>query len=188
MKEELDKIKGNKKKLLLHTCCGPCSTATLEKLLPYFDITIYFSNSNIDTKEEFDKRLQTQRAYIKKKNLNIDVICDEYNHDEFLKEVKGLEDEIEGGKRCKKCIEYRLKKAIIYAKNNHFEYVTTSLTISPHKNATLINELGEKLCKDKGIIFLYSDFKKDNGFLKSIELSKEYNLYRQNYCGCEFSK
>lgn len=197
-KIELNKIDiNNKPNLFLHACCAPCSSEVLNKLKSYFNIYIIFYNSNIDTYEEFNHRLKEFEKL--KKNMdfsNIKIIYGEYNHKEFIDFVKGYENEKEGGKRCEKCFILRLTNTLNIANkyiiNNNLEndvnYITTTLTISPHKDAILINSLLKDLLINSKIKYLPSDFKKEDGYLKSIKLSKEYNLYRQNYCGCEFSK
>ena len=177
-----------KKKLLLHSCCGPCSTSVIERLKQDYDLTIFYYNPNIYPKEEYLKRLDTQREYLEKSNQNIEVVDGTYDDsDLFLKEFAGLEDCPEGGNRCEKCMFLRIKKTAEFAKNNGFDIFTTTLSVSPHKNAKLINELGNKFSKVYNVEFLESDFKKKDGFLISTKLSKEYSLYRQNYCGCKYS-
>ncbi len=172
-------------KLLLHSCCAPCSTAVLERLLPYFDISVYFYNPNIYPEEEYIKRKNEEIKLLKE--LDIKYIDTNYENELFKKEIAGLEQEKEGGKRCKECIKMRLQKSAIYAKENDFDFFTTTLSISPHKNSKLINEIGYELEKKYNISYLYSDFKKKDGFKRSIDLSNKYNLYRQNYCGCQYS-
>ena len=180
----------NKKKLLLHACCAPCSSYVIEYLSKYFDITILYYNPNIDTKDEFTKRLTELERFVKQfKTENfVNVISLGYNSNDYLKEINGLEKEKEGGLRCLKCFNLRLEKACIYAKENNFDYFTTTLTISPHKNSKILNEIGHELEIKYGMNYLYSDFKKKEGYKRSIVLSCEYNLYRQDYCGCKFSK
>ena len=189
---EMEKIINNKKgnKLLIHACCAPCSSYVLEYLINYFDITILYYNPNIYPKEEFDKRFSELNKFIKEfpHSNKIDLIKGHYDYNEFLNIAKGLEDVPEGGKRCFKCYELRMRESAVYAKNNNFDYFTTTLSISPYKNSNKLNEIGEKLEKELDIKYLYADFKKKNGYKRSIELSKEYNLYRQNYCGCIYSK
>ncbi len=178
------------KKLLLQSCCGPCSSYVLEYLSNYFEITVYYYNPNIDTEEEYQKRLKEQERLIKLmvfKN-KVEFKKGKYDRDKFKKIVKGLENEKEGGVRCFGCYALRMEAAAIIAKEENFDYFTTTLSVSPYKNADKINEIGEKLEKKYGVNFLYSDFKKREGYKRSIELSKLYNLYRQNFCGCVYSR
>ena len=194
--KEIDK--NNKPNLFLHVCCGPCSTAVLKRLSDYFNIYVIFYNSNIDTNDEFILRLRQLEKIIEINKYNIKIIYNEYDHNEFLINAKGYEDEVEGGKRCEVCFNLRLGKSYDIAKkyilDNQLDdknnYLCTTLSISPHKNAKLIEEIGEKICNNDSnfIKYLPSDFKKEDGYLNSIVLSKSYGLYRQNYCGCEFSK
>ena len=179
-----------KKTLLLHACCAPCSSYVIEYLSNYFDITILFYNPNINNDTEYNKRLQELERFVKefKTNNPVKVISLGYNHDEYLQTVLGLEEEKEGGSRCLKCYRLRLEKTFEYAKQYNFDYVTTTLTISPLKNSQVINKIGAELENIYHINYLYSDFKKKEGYKRSIVLSHEYNLYRQDYCGCEFSK
>lgn len=179
-----------KKTLLLHACCAPCSSYVIEYLSNYFDITILFYNPNINNDSEYNKRLQELERFVKefKTNNPVKVISLGYNHDEYLQTVLGLEEEKEGGSRCLKCYRLRLEKTFEYAKQYNFDYVTTTLTISPLKNSQVINKIGSELENIYHINYLYSDFKKKEGYKRSIVLSHEYNLYRQDYCGCEFSK
>ena len=179
-----------KKRLLLHACCAPCSSYVIEYLSNYFDITILYYNPNIDTDEEFNKRLSELKRFVKEfKTINpVKVVSLGYNQDDYLNIVKGLEEEKEGGARCLKCYKLRLEKSCIYAKENNFDYFTTTLTISPLKNSKVLNEIGHELEIEYNIPYLYSDFKKKEGYKRSIVLSHEYNLYRQDYCGCKYSK
>ena len=179
-----------KKTLLLHACCAPCSSYVIEYLSNYFDITILFYNPNINNETEYNKRLQELEIFVKefKTNNPVKVISLGYNHDEYLQTVLGLEEEKEGGSRCLKCYRLRIEKTFEYAKQYNFDYVTTTLTISPLKNSQVINKIGSELENIYHINYLYSDFKKKEGYKRSIVLSHEYNLYRQDYCGCEFSK
>ncbi|MBR3161180.1 MAG: epoxyqueuosine reductase QueH [Bacilli bacterium] len=176
-------------KLLLHSCCAPCSSYVIEYLTNFFDITIFYYNPNIAPYEEYLKRKDEQIALIKKmekrNNLNI-VYCD-YDNDIYEKKIKGLENEPEKGNRCKVCFRLRLEKTAITAKRDGFDFFGTTLTVSPYKNAQLINEIGLELAKEYDVNYLVSDFKKNNGYKRSIELSKKYNLYRQDYCGCKYS-
>lgn len=194
--KELDKLierivkEGSRPKLLLHACCAPCSSYCLEYLSQYFDITILFYNPNISPEEEYNYRVNELKGLIARMPgvSEIKVIVEKYDYNEFLNRIKGLEGEPERGSRCTICYRLRLEKAAEYAKVNGFDYFTTSLSISPYKDADRLVAIGEELGKGLGIPYLVSDFKKKNGYKRSIELSEEYNLYRQNYCGCEFSK
>ncbi len=177
-------------KLLLHVCCAPCSSYVIEYLSDYFEITLFFYNPNMDSEEEFSKRLNELKRFIsvfKTKNP-VHIVSSDYNHDEFLEIAKGLEACPERGSRCLNCYKLRLEHSFDYAKENNFDYITTTLTLSPLKNSKIINEIGKELEDIYHFPYLYSDFKKRNGYKRSIELSNEYHLYRQNYCGCEFSK
>lgn len=188
MQKELEKLKslGVKQKLLLHSCCAPCSTTCIERLKEYFDLTVYYYNPNIDGEEEYNKRAEEQKRLCD--ILGVGYIIEKYSPDEFYHAVKGYEQESEGGSRCKICFHLRLDKTARFAKENGYKYFATTLTVSPLKNAKLINDVGEEVGKKANINYLQTDFKKRSGYLRSIELSKEYELYRQNYCGCKFSK
>ena len=190
MEEEIEKIKGKEKTLLLHACCAPCSSAVLERLGNIFKITILYYNPNITDKEEYDKRLEEIHKFIEKfeTKYKIDIIDGRYDKNEFFEMAQGLENEPEKGKRCYKCYNLRLEETARIAKEKNFDYFTTTLSLSPYKNSNWINEIGENLKDKYQVEYLYSDFKKKNGYKRSIELSKEYNLYRQNYCGCIYSK
>lgn len=181
MKQQLSSLT-SKPRLLLHVCCAPCSSGVLPVLKEYFDITLYYYNPNTYPQNEYLLRAE---QFAKLCDLPL-IVC-EYNHIEFLNTIKGFELENEGGTRCQKCIELRLNNSFSYAKLNNYDYVTTTLSISPHKDAEFINNCGEKLEKLYNVKYLYADFKKDNGYLNSIIESKKYDLYRQDYCGCEFS-
>ena len=172
--------------LLMHACCAPCSSACLERVKDFFDITVYYYNPNIDSEEEYRKRSDEQKKLCG--ILNVKFIAEEYNPEEFYSAVKGFENEPEGGERCEKCFYLRLKKTAEIAKAKGFEFFTTTLTLSPLKDAELLNMIGNEVAGETGIKFLPSDFKKRGGYQRSVELSKEYGLYRQNYCGCIFSK
>lgn len=176
--------------LLMHSCCAPCSSYCLLYLAKYFSITIFYYNPNISPEEEYYKRVREQQRLIKELPVKnkISFVESEYEPLKFFKMAKGLEDVPEGGKRCFKCYEMRQKKAAGYASLHGFDYFTTTLSVSPHKNAQVLNEIGLKLEKEYGVRYLVSDFKKKGGYQKSIQYSKEYCLYRQNYCGCIFSK
>ena len=188
-------IKNNKREqvmpsLLLHACCAPCSSACLEYLNGNFDMTVFYYNPNISPESEFQKRLGEEKRLVSEMPLSkeIRVIEGEYNYGDFLEAVKGLEDIPEGGERCFKCYRLRLEKTARLAKEQGFDYFCTTLSISPLKNSQRINEIGEAVAEQYGIKWLPSDFKKKEGYKRSIELSKQYGLYRQNFCGCVFSK
>ena len=186
---ELDKLT-EKKKILLHSCCGPCSSYVISFLTKYFDITVLYYNPNISPREEYEKRKKEQIKLIKKieKTNNVDIIDCDYDNDIYENSIKGYEKCPERGERCTICFNLRLEKTAQIAKENNYDYFCSTLTVSPYKNAKLINEIGDKLGKKYHIKWLYSDFKKNDGYKKSIELSKKYNLYRQDYCGCIYSK
>lgn len=193
---ELDKIiertvaANEQPKLLIHSCCAPCSSYVLEYLSKYFAITIYYYNPNIYPEEEYHRRVEEQQLLIQSMSLATKVIFveGEYKPELYYNTVKSFEEELEGGERCLQCYELRLKEAAKVAQEGKYDYFTTTLSISPHKNSVKLNEIGEKVGKKYGVPFLPSDFKKKNGYKRSIELSKEYGLYRQDYCGCVFSK
>lgn len=193
---ELDKIinkiegENTTKSLLLHSCCAPCSSYVLAYLNKYFNITVFYYNPNITNKEEYLKRKQEQIRLISELPAinKINILDADYKPEKFFEISKGLEDCREGGERCFKCYKLRLEATAKAAKENSFNYFCTTLTISPLKNAQKINEMGQMLGDEYQISFLPSDFKKKEGFKKSIELSSQYNLYRQNYCGCIYSK
>lgn len=176
--------------LLLHACCAPCSSAVLERLASHFKISIFYYNPNITEEKEYQKRLDELRKFISKLNFKyqINIIDSRYEPKEFFKIAKGLEKEKEKGKRCYKCYELRLEETAKVAKEKNFDFFATTLTLSPYKKTSWLNEIGENLSEKYQANYLYSDFKKKNGYKRSIELSKEYNLYRQDYCGCIYSK
>ncbi|MDD6664828.1 MAG: epoxyqueuosine reductase QueH [Eubacterium coprostanoligenes] len=192
--KELDKItdslNGDVPKLFLHSCCAPCSSYTLEYLSNYFDITVYYFNPNISPKAEFDKRYAEQKRLIEAlpSKHTIKLVCGEYDYNDFLKIAKGYENVPEGGERCFRCYRMRLESTAKLAKEQGFDYFCTTLSISPLKNSQKINEIGYEVAEKYGIKWLPSDFKKKEGYKRSIELSREYQLYRQNFCGCVFSK
>lgn len=192
LEKTIEKIKssGTKPRLLLHACCAPCSSYVLEYLAEYFDITIFFFNPNISPKSEYDFREAELIRLITEMPLpgNIKLVAGEYRPEDFYKMAEGLEALAEGGERCKRCYRMRLKETAEYAKKNGFDYFTTTLSISPYKNAEWLNSIGKELGDELGIEYLFSDFKKKNGYKRSCELSNIYGLYRQDYCGCEFSK
>lgn len=185
MQQEIEKFE-SKKKLLLHSCCAPCSSAVISRLRDYFDITILYYNPNIEPIEEYIRRKEEQIRFLEEFDSNIKILDIDYDNESFKKISKNLEHEKEGGARCHKCYYLRLEKTMEMAINNNFEYFGTTLTVSPYKNSDYINEIGLKLEEsvNHSIKFLVSDFKKREGYKQSIELSKQYNLYRQDYCGC----
>ena len=209
--KELDnRIEGYEKegkvpKLLLHACCAPCSSYCLEFLREYFEVTVFFYNPNITESKEYYKRVAEEKRLIDEYNRQVEsgeftdmnstakahrirIIEGNYDPKEFLEMAKGLEDCPEGGERCRKCFELRLRESARIAKGQGFDLMTTTLTISPLKNADVLNEVGQQAAEEFGIEFLPSDFKKKNGYKRSIELSHKFGLYRQDYCGCGFSK
>ena len=184
--QDIIKNLDHKPKLLLHSCCGPCSSSVIDTLKDLFDITIFYYNPNIEPKEEYEKRKKEQIRLIDELGYVKYLDCD-YDNEEFLKASTGLEEEKEGGLRCSKCFNLRMEKTAKVAKDNSYEFFGTTLTVSPHKNSKIINEIGYELSQKYDIKFLFSDFKKHDGYLKSIRLSEKYNLYRQDYCGCHYS-
>ena len=189
LEEIIDSLDGVKT-LLLHACCAPCSSYVLEYLSNYFKITILYYNPNIDDKDEYIKRAEELKRLVNTVNYKneVSVIVPVHDSSVFYKTVIGLENEPEGGSRCFKCYRLRLEEAAKYAKENNFDFFTTTLSISPYKNSKKLNEIGEDLEKEYNVRYLYADFKKKDGYKRSIELSKKYSLYRQNFCGCKFSK
>ncbi len=192
-------------RLLLHACCAPCSSYCLEYLRQYFDVTVFFYNPNITSEGEYKKRVEEEKRLIAEYNRQveegsfdkmnsderarkIDIIEGDYEPSDFYEAVKGFEDCKEGGERCRKCFELRLRESASIAREKNFDFMTTTLTISPLKNADVLNEVGEEAAARFGIAFLPSDFKKKNGYKRSIELSQIFGLYRQDFCGCSFSK
>lgn len=185
MMETIKNLK-EKKKLLLHSCCGPCSTACIERLKEYFYITVIYYNPNIEPYEEYMHRKEEQKRILD--ILKIDYLDSDYSNEIFRAKTKYLANEPEGGSRCSVCFGIRLKYTAEQAKKLNFDYFTTTLTVSPHKNSDIINKIGHAIEKNIGIPFLYADFKKREGYKRSIELARKYELYRQNYCGCQYSK
>lgn len=177
------------KKLLLHSCCAPCSSYVLEYLSEFFEITIFYYNPNIYPESEYVKRVAEQQQLIEKMQARYPIHFQEgvYNREDFFAVTSGLEAVPEGGERCFRCYELRLRQAAEQAVAGGYDYFTTTLSISPMKNAAKLNEIGEQIGEQYGIKHLPADFKKRNGYKRSIELSKEYGLYRQDYCGCEYS-
>ena len=176
-----------KPRLLLHACCGPCSTHTIALLDKYFDITVFYDNSNIDTLAEFNKRLKELKKVINQFE-DVKLVVGNYIPNTYYDAVSGVENLGEFSKRCYKCMELRMKNTYEYALNNNFEYYTTTLSISPYKNSDWINEIGYRIANSGKVKFLYSNFKKEEEYKNSIKLSVEMDLYRQHYCGCIFSK
>lgn len=173
--------------LLLHSCCAPCSSACLERLKETFDVTVLYYNPNIDEEAEYEKRKAEQIRFLKETGWAKILDCD-HDAQAFSELAKGLENEPERGARCYRCYALRLEKTAQEAQKNGFSWFATTLTLSPHKNADWLNEIGEKAGKRVGLNYLYSDFKKQGGYYRSIDLSKEYGLYRQDFCGCKYSK
>lgn len=193
MEKIMQGLQGQRKSLLLHSCCAPCSSAVLEQLQKVFEITVFYYNPNISEETEYRKRVAEQKRLIealeqKEPEFPIAVIEGAYEPQEFYRVAKGLEECPEGGERCFRCYALRLEKTAQLAKEKGYDYFTTTLTISPLKNAGKLNAIGEEMGKKYGTAFLPSDFKKKDGYKRSIELSREYDLYRQDFCGCAFSK
>lgn len=184
--EEIIASLDHRPKLLLHSCCAPCSSYCITYLKDFFDITILYYNPNIEPIEEYEKRKEEQKRLCK--ILHVDIMDCDYDNHLFHKKVEGLEKEKEGGIRCFECYRLRLEKTAEIAFKNHFEYFGTTLTVSPFKNSQKLNEIGIELSKKYSISYLESDFKKKEGYKKSIQLSREYQLYRQDFCGCIYSK
>lgn len=190
MENEIKTIKSTGKKpvLLLQCCCAPCSSTVLEILNDCFTVKVYYYNPNIYPEAEYRKRFQNMQRLIDRAGYtNIEIIDAPYAQQDFFNAVRGLENEKEGAKRCSVCFGLRLEKTAKKAKEIGAEYFTTTLSVSPHKNSRLLNEIGVKLQEEYGVKYLQSDFKKKDGYKRSTELSKQYELYRQNYCGCKYS-
>ncbi|OQC10327.1 MAG: hypothetical protein BWX74_00675 [Tenericutes bacterium ADurb.Bin087] len=192
--EEINKFKdkGLRPKLALHACCAPCSSHTLEFLTPFFEVTIVYQNSNIYPEAEFIKRRDEIERFVREFNINnkqdVKVIFLPYNHESFMAELRALAAEPEGGKRCHACYRKRIEAALKHGSENGFEYATTTLTISRQKNSQVINEIAKEIAPYYPTIkYFYSDFKKKAGLLRVREMKEEYNLYQQEYCGCEYS-
>lgn len=185
-----EKEKGGLPRLLLHSCCAPCSSYVLEYLSQYFSVMVFYYNPNIFPKEEYEKRVKEQEDFIKRFPTGhpVTFVDGPYEAERFYETVKGLEREPEGGSRCFRCYELRLSEAVEMAESCGFDYVTTTLSISPLKNAEKLNEIGERLTRERKVKWLPGDFKKRDGYKRSVELSGEYGLYRQNYCGCVYSR
>lgn len=181
---------GKTPSLLLHSCCAPCSSSVMERLTDYFDITVYYYNPNISPEQEYVKRKEEQKRLLAlfDSTHRLDFLDVDYDAGSFDDIARGLENEPEGGRRCLKCYELRLRKTAETAKKLGFDFFGTTLSVSPYKNAAALNTIGDDEAKRFGVSFLTADFKKKNGYLRSIQLSKKYGLYRQNFCGCRFSK
>lgn len=181
---------GKRPSLLLHACCAPCSSYVLEYLNRYFNMTLFFYNPNISERTEHDIRYDELRRLVKEMGLGerIDIVCSDYEPQRFLQIAKGLEDLAEGGERCRHCYELRLRKTAEAARTGGFDYFTTTLSISPHKRSDWLCDIGEALYAEFGVPYLFSDFKKKGGYLRSCQLSELYGLYRQDFCGCAYSK
>ena len=188
--DEIIKNLDKPKKLLLHSCCAPCSSYVIEYLSNYFYITILYYNPNIEPKEEYEKRKNEEIRFIKefKTKYPVDMLDCDYDNETYHEVIKGLENEPEGGARCSNCFVLRMEKTACKAKKLNYDFFGTTLTVSPYKNSQILNTIGKSLEGKYNIKYLYSDFKKREGYKRSIELSKEYNLYRQHYCGCLYSK
>ena len=188
MDRVLQSLGGSRPRLLLHACCGPCSSAVLEQLCQYFDITILYYNPNIWPAAEYRRREEELERFVAAAHpLGVTVVEDRYDPEEFYAAARGLEAEPERGARCTACYRLRMHRAAAYAAANGFDWFTTTLSISPHKDAERINQIGQELAAEYGVPHLPSDFKKKNGYLRSLQLSAEYGLYRQDYCGCVYS-
>ncbi len=187
LSQQPQKNQRQKPKLLLHCCCAPCATHVLNILSDKFDITAFFYNPNIFPFYEYEKRLVELQKLCEAHHPDVKIIAPEYNSEEFLAVSSGLEDEPEHGRRCNACISLRLEKTAKFSKQNGYDYFCSTLSISPHKDCLVINETGALLEQRLGVLWLFNDFKKQDGFRASTELSKKYGIYRQNYCGCEFS-
>lgn len=177
---------GGRPRLLLHVCCGPCATVALERLLPDYSVTALWHNPNIQPEQEYDLRLDSALGVAE--HFGVDMILARRDESAWLEAVRGLEDEPEGGKRCIECFRYRIARAVDEARSGGFEWVATTLTVGPSKRAEVINQIGREACEAAGLQFLEADFKKQGGFTRSVELSKELDLYRQKYCGCLFGR
>ena len=188
MEEEIQRLAGRRPALLLHSCCGPCSSAVLERLTEHFQVTVLYYNPNIEPEEEYRHRLSEQERLLKLLPGSVGLLPCDYGHAAFAAFAEGMADCPEGGERCLACFALRLTETARQAKAHGFEYFTTTLSVSPHKNADNVNRIGEAAGREAGVKYLMADFKKKNGYLRSLQLSKEYDLYRQDYCGCQYSK
>ena len=188
MEEEIERLAGRRPTLLLHSCCGPCSSAVLERLIAHFQVTLLYYNPNIEPEAEYLHRLAEQKRLLTLAPGGVQLLPCAYDHEAFEAFAPAMADEPEGGKRCLQCFALRLEYTAKEAKARGFEYFTTTLSVSPHKNAENINRVGQGIGEKYGVKYLMADFKKKNGYLRSLQLSREYDLYRQDYCGCLYSK
>ena len=188
MEAEIASLNGRKPTLLLHSCCGPCSSSVLERLRDHFRVTVFYYNPNIEPEEEYLHRKVEQQRLLGILGGETGWLECDYDHEAFEAFAPGMAEELEGGKRCLACFAMRLNETAAQAKEHGFEYFTTTLSVSPHKNAENVNRAGEAAGERYDVKYLYADFKKKNGYLRSLQLSAEYQLYRQNYCGCLYSK
>lgn len=188
MEAEIAALNGRRPTLLLHSCCGPCSSAVIERLAEHFRLTLYYYNPNIEPEAEYRRRLAEQERLLTLLPGGLSLLPCEYDHDAFSAFAQAMADEPEGGERCLSCFALRLGQTARAAKKNGFEYFTTTLSVSPHKNAEALNAIGEGIARQLGVRYLTADFKKKNGYLRSLQLSKAFDLYRQDYCGCLYSK
>ena len=188
MEEEISRLDGRRPSLLLHSCCGPCSSAVLERLTEHFRVTVLYYNPNIEPEAEYLHRLSEQQRLLSLLPDDIPLLPCDYDHEAFAAFAPALADAPEGGERCLACFALRLSYTAEQAKLHGFEYFTTTLSVSPHKNADNVNRIGAEAGERFGVRYLFADFKKKNGYLRSLQLSKEYGLYRQDYCGCQYSR
>lgn len=188
MEAEIERLDGRRPALLLHSCCGPCSSAVLERIREHFRVTVLYYNPNIEPEEEYLHRRAEQQRLLEETGWDAGWLPCEYDHEAFEAFAPAMAEEPEGGKRCLACFALRLSETARQAKEHGFEYFTTTLSVSPHKNAENVNRAGEEAARRFGVKYLYADFKKKNGYLRSLQLSEEYGLYRQDYCGCLYGK
>lgn len=188
MEAEIEALMGSRPTLLLHSCCGPCSSAVIERLCQHFQVTVYYYNPNIEPEAEYRHRLAEQERLLKLLPGDAQMLSCDYDHAAFAAFAEEMAQEPEGGKRCLRCFELRLRKTAQTAAEQGYAYFTTTLSVSPHKNAEILNQIGQAAGEKYGVKYLMADFKKKNGYLRSLQLSKEYGLYRQDYCGCLYSK
>lgn len=188
MEAEIESLMGSRPTLLLHSCCGPCSSAVIERLCQHFQVTVYYYNPNIEPEAEYRHRLAEQERLLNLLPGGVQMLSCDYDHAAFAAFAEEMAQEPEGGKRCLRCFELRLRQTARAAAEQGYAYFTTTLSVSPHKNAEILNRIGQAAGEKYGVKYLMADFKKKNGYLRSLQLSKEYGLYRQDYCGCLYSK